>query len=62
MGARHAGPTSEGDTSPPPSSLTLFSLPSSDAYGGSSTFSKPEAVTVQRYNTHHVYDQPAARL
>ncbi|XP_075296408.1 uroplakin-3b-like protein 1 isoform X2 [Opisthocomus hoazin] len=34
----------------------------SDAYGGSSTFSKPEAVTVQRYNTHHVYDQPAARL
>ncbi|XP_075374591.1 uroplakin-3b-like protein 1 [Mycteria americana] len=34
----------------------------SDACGGSSTFSKPEAVTVQRYNTHHVYDQPAARL
>ncbi|XP_059685461.1 uroplakin-3b-like protein 1 [Gavia stellata] len=34
----------------------------SDAYGGSSIFSKPEAVTVQRYNTHHVYDQPAARL
>ncbi|XP_053941373.1 uncharacterized protein LOC104058678 [Cuculus canorus] len=33
-----------------------------DACGGSSTFSKPEAVTVQRYNTHHVYDQPAARL
>ncbi|NWS99887.1 UPK3B protein, partial [Mionectes macconnelli] len=30
--------------------------------GGSSTFSKPEAVTVRRYNTHHVYDQPAARL
>ncbi|NXY52219.1 UPK3L protein, partial [Ceuthmochares aereus] len=30
--------------------------------GGSSAFSKPEAVTVQRYNTHHVYDQPAARL
>ncbi|NXC22644.1 UPKL2 protein, partial [Corythaeola cristata] len=24
----------------------------SDACGGSSTFSKPEAVTVQRYNTH----------
>ncbi|KAM6048925.1 uroplakin-3b-like protein 1 isoform 2-T2 [Theristicus caerulescens] len=34
----------------------------SDAYGGSSTFSKPEAVTVRRYNTHHAYDQPAARL
>ncbi|NWH70575.1 UPKL2 protein, partial [Piaya cayana] len=33
-----------------------------DACGGSSSFSKPEAVTVQRYNTHHVYDQPAARL
>nr|XP_054503143.1 uroplakin-3b-like protein 1 [Agelaius phoeniceus] len=29
---------------------------------GSSTFSKPESVTVRRYNTHHVYDQPAARL
>uniref|UniRef100_A0A8D0EIZ2 Uncharacterized protein n=1 Tax=Strix occidentalis caurina TaxID=311401 RepID=A0A8D0EIZ2_STROC len=27
-----------------------------------STFSKPEAVTVRRYNTHHVYDQPPARL
>uniref|UniRef100_A0A663E1T8 Uroplakin 3B n=1 Tax=Aquila chrysaetos chrysaetos TaxID=223781 RepID=A0A663E1T8_AQUCH len=26
------------------------------------SFSKPEAVTVRRYNTHHVYDQPAARL
>ncbi|KFR01276.1 Uroplakin-3b-like, partial [Nipponia nippon] len=23
---------------------------------------KPEAVTVRRYNTHHAYDQPAARL
>ncbi|NXX58188.1 UPK3L protein, partial [Scopus umbretta] len=34
----------------------------SDACGGSSTFNKPEAVTVQRYNTHHVYDQTAARL
>ncbi|XP_075576297.1 uroplakin-3b-like protein 1 [Pelecanus crispus] len=34
----------------------------SDACGGSSTFSKPEAVTVQRYNTHHVFDQPAAQL
>ncbi|NXF20399.1 UPK3B protein, partial [Rhodinocichla rosea] len=29
---------------------------------GSSTFSKQEAVSVRRYNTHHVYDQPAARL
>ncbi|NXW22537.1 UPK3L protein, partial [Circaetus pectoralis] len=34
----------------------------SNACGGSSSFSKPEAVTVRRYNTHHVYDQPAARL
>ncbi|NWS71552.1 UPK3L protein, partial [Crotophaga sulcirostris] len=33
-----------------------------DACGGSSAFTKPEAVAVQRYNTHHVYDQPAARL
>ncbi|XP_015501770.1 uroplakin-3b-like protein 1 [Parus major] len=35
---------------------------SSDSCGDSSTFSKPESVTVRRYNTHHVYDQPAARL
>ncbi|NXR86369.1 UPK3B protein, partial [Hypocryptadius cinnamomeus] len=34
----------------------------SDSCGGSSAFSKPESVTVRRYNTHHVYDQPAARL
>ncbi|XP_033924786.1 uroplakin-3b-like protein 1 [Melopsittacus undulatus] len=34
----------------------------SDACGVSSTFSKPEAVTVQRYNTHHVYDHPPSRL
>ncbi|XP_041338737.1 uroplakin-3b-like protein 1 [Pyrgilauda ruficollis] len=34
----------------------------SDSCGGSSSFSKPESVTVRRYNTHHVYDQPAARL
>ncbi|NXE82761.1 UPK3L protein, partial [Cochlearius cochlearius] len=35
----------------------------SDGWGSSgSTFSKPEAVAVGRYNTHHVYDQPAARL
>lgn len=34
----------------------------SDSCGDSSTFSKPESVTVRRYNTHHVYDQPAARL
>ncbi|NWV68825.1 UPK3L protein, partial [Malurus elegans] len=34
----------------------------SDSCSGSSTFSKPESVTVRRYNTHHVYDQPAARL
>ncbi|NWR20997.1 UPK3L protein, partial [Emberiza fucata] len=29
---------------------------------GSSTFSKPDSVSVRRYNTHHVYDQAAARL
>ncbi|NXS48165.1 UPK3L protein, partial [Balaeniceps rex] len=34
----------------------------SDACGSSSTFSKPEVVSVQRYNTHHVHDQPAAQL
>ncbi|XP_062448819.1 uroplakin-3b-like protein 1 [Rhea pennata] len=34
----------------------------SDSWGSSSVFSKPDAVTVRRYNTHHVYDQPAARL
>ncbi|NWT93329.1 UPKL2 protein, partial [Urocynchramus pylzowi] len=34
----------------------------SESCGGSSTCSKPESVTVRRYNTHHVYDQPAARL
>ncbi|NXB32076.1 UPK3B protein, partial [Eulacestoma nigropectus] len=34
----------------------------SDSCGGSSTFSKPESVTVRRYTPHHVYDQPAARL
>ncbi|NXG31049.1 UPK3L protein, partial [Dromaius novaehollandiae] len=34
----------------------------SNSYGSSSIFSKPDAVTVRRYNTHHVYDQPAARL
>ncbi|NXW98286.1 UPK3L protein, partial [Larus smithsonianus] len=42
--------------------LVAMLLWGSDASSGSSTFSKPEAVTVQRYNTHHVYDQPAARL
>lgn len=65
MGAGHTGLASEGDTGtprPPPSSLTLPSPLSSDGSSGSSTFSKPEAVTVRRYNTHHVYDQPAARL
>ncbi|NXS85201.1 UPK3B protein, partial [Erpornis zantholeuca] len=34
----------------------------SESCGGSGTFTKPESVTVRRYNTHHVYDQPAARL
>ncbi|XP_058673941.1 uroplakin-3b-like protein 1 [Ammospiza caudacuta] len=38
----------------------LFSCGSDSC--GSSTFSKPESVSVQRYNTHHVYDQAAARL
>ncbi|XP_074889444.1 uroplakin-3b-like protein 1 [Buteo buteo] len=42
--------------------LAMLVFCGSNAYGGSSSFSKPEAVTVQRYNTHHVYDQPAARL
>ncbi|NXK14299.1 UPK3L protein, partial [Herpetotheres cachinnans] len=42
--------------------VAMLVFSGSDACGGSSTFSKPEAVTVQRYNTHHVYDQPAARL
>ncbi|NXL98508.1 UPK3B protein, partial [Tyrannus savana] len=42
--------------------VAMFVFWGSDACGGSSTFSKPEAVSVRRYNTHHVYDQPAARL
>ncbi|XP_042647536.1 uroplakin-3b-like protein 1 [Tyto alba] len=42
--------------------LAMLVFWGSEAWGGSSTFSKPEAVTVRRYNTHHVYDQPAARL
>ncbi|NXO67533.1 UPKL2 protein, partial [Phainopepla nitens] len=42
--------------------LAMLVFWSSDSCGGSSTFSKPESVTVRRYNTHHVYDQPAARL
>ncbi|NXL60305.1 UPK3L protein, partial [Chordeiles acutipennis] len=42
--------------------LAMLVFWSSDTCGGSSTFTKPEMVTVQRYNTHHVYDQPAARL
>ncbi|NXF11636.1 UPK3B protein, partial [Smithornis capensis] len=42
--------------------VAMFVFWGSDSCGGSSTFSKPEAVTVRRYNTHHVYDQPAARL
>ncbi|NWW50600.1 UPKL2 protein, partial [Pedionomus torquatus] len=42
--------------------LVAMLLWGSDSGGVSSTFSKPEAVTVRRYNTHHVYDQPAARL
>ncbi|NXN25952.1 UPK3L protein, partial [Nycticryphes semicollaris] len=42
--------------------LVTMLLWGSDTRGVSSTFSKPEAVTVRRYNTHHVYDQTAARL
>ncbi|NXD82884.1 UPK3L protein, partial [Halcyon senegalensis] len=34
----------------------------SDACGSSGTFTKTEAVSVRRYNTHHVYEQTAARL
>ncbi|XP_054022943.1 uroplakin-3b-like protein 1 [Dryobates pubescens] len=34
----------------------------SDTCDVSGSFSKPEVVSVRRYNTHHVYDQPAARL
>ncbi|XP_035198939.1 uroplakin-3b-like protein 1 [Oxyura jamaicensis] len=33
----------------------------SDPCGRGGIF-KPEAASVRRYNTHHVYDQPAARL
>ncbi|KFP76765.1 Uroplakin-3b-like, partial [Acanthisitta chloris] len=33
----------------------------SDTCGGSSTFSKPDAVSVRRYNTHHVYELSPAR-
>ncbi|NXJ62455.1 UPK3L protein, partial [Rostratula benghalensis] len=42
--------------------LVTMLLWGSDTGDVSSTFSKPEAVTVRRYNTHHVHDQPAARL
>ncbi|NXX48946.1 UPK3L protein, partial [Tricholaema leucomelas] len=42
--------------------LAMLVFWGSDTCGGSSSFSKPEAVSVRRYNTHHVYDQPAARL
>ncbi|NXN11935.1 UPK3L protein, partial [Indicator maculatus] len=42
--------------------LAMLVFWGSDSCGCSSSFSKPEAVSVRRYNTHHVYDQPAARL
>ncbi|NWH51440.1 UPK3L protein, partial [Fregata magnificens] len=42
--------------------LAMLVFWGSDACGGSSTFNKPEAVTVRRYNTHHVHDQAAAQL
>ncbi|NXC36177.1 UPK3L protein, partial [Campylorhamphus procurvoides] len=34
--------------------MAMFVFWGSDSCGGSSTFSKQEAVTVRRYNTHHV--------
>lgn len=36
------------------------SSPSSEACGVGSF--RPDAASIRRYNTHHVYDQPAARL
>ncbi|XP_051492055.1 uroplakin-3b-like protein 1 [Apus apus] len=42
--------------------VAMLIFGSSDSCSGSSTFTKPEMVTVRKYNTHHVYDQPAARL
>ncbi|KAM6296695.1 uroplakin-3b-like protein 1 [Aegotheles albertisi] len=42
--------------------VAMLIFGSSDTCGGSSTFTKPETVTVRKYNTHHVYDQPTARL
>ncbi|NXA52705.1 UPK3L protein, partial [Nothocercus julius] len=43
--------------------LVALLVTCSDSWGSSSIFSsKAEAVSVRRYNTHHVYDQPAARL
>ncbi|NXX80864.1 UPK3L protein, partial [Urocolius indicus] len=42
--------------------LAMLVFYGSDTCGGSSSFRKPEAVMVQRYNTHHVYDQTAPRL
>ncbi|XP_025919415.1 uroplakin-3b-like protein 1 [Apteryx rowi] len=42
--------------------VALLATWSSDSCGSGVIFSKPDTVTVKRYNTHHVYDQPAARL
>ncbi|NWJ01953.1 UPK3L protein, partial [Crypturellus undulatus] len=43
--------------------LVALLVTCSDSWGSSSFFStKADAVSVRRYNTHHVYDQPAARL
>ncbi|XP_068021454.1 uroplakin-3b-like protein 1 [Melanerpes formicivorus] len=42
--------------------LAMLVFWGSDTCGVSGSFSKPEVVSVRRYNTHHVYDQPAARL
>ncbi|NXI74021.1 UPK3L protein, partial [Anseranas semipalmata] len=41
--------------------LAMLAFCGSDPCGSSSIF-KPEAASIRRYNTHHVYDQPAARL
>uniref|UniRef100_A0A8B9ZB04 Uroplakin-3b n=1 Tax=Anas platyrhynchos TaxID=8839 RepID=A0A8B9ZB04_ANAPL len=45
----------------PPHTPISLPPPHSDPCGRGGVF-KPEAASVRRYNTHHVYDQPAARL
>uniref|UniRef100_A0A493T1P3 Uroplakin 3B n=2 Tax=Anas platyrhynchos TaxID=8839 RepID=A0A493T1P3_ANAPP len=41
--------------------VATLAFSGSDPCGRGGVF-KPEAASVRRYNTHHVYDQPAARL